>query len=315
MSYILSYSSVSHYKKRLPSQFGGSSRYYIVDGELIEKPSARINPDKVDVVLPKRYNARECPTTDLEDALVENVNKDFVPKPSQTISQKGYKLNKTKVRKRCFAFSRLKKSAKFFAFYTITFPSGLSDQSCYKFFNLWLTRCRKTGGLNSYLWVAERQKNETIHFHLLTNDYMEIKAVNGYMAKALSNGKKKEDEEALNSFDPKKYNGIDVKKVGNKREKLVGYLSKYITKNDIEFYRLPWHCSRDVSRLFTSVNFEMEDRDRYFDHLPEDLESYNVHYSEYLNTGGFKFMPDTKVFEDIDSANEVVYKSKQECFS
>lgn len=32
-----------------------------------------------------------------------------------------------------------------------------------------------------------------------------------------------------------------------------------------------------------------------------------MHESEYLNTGGFKFIPDPKVFEDIDSANEVVY--------
>jgi len=309
MTYILSYSSISKYKKRLTSQFGGSSRFHLVDGELIEKPSKRINPDKINIALPKRHNPRECPT-DLGEANIENIKRDFVPKPSQIISQKGYRLNKTKVRKRCFAFSRLKKSAKFFAFYTITFPSGLSDQSCYKFFNLWLTRCRKTGGLNSYLWVAERQKNKTIHFHLLTNDYMEIKEVNGYMAKALSNGRKKEDEETLKSFEPEKYNGIDVKKVGNTREKLVGYLSKYITKNDIEFYRLPWHCSRDVSRLFTTVNFDEEDSDRYFDLLPKSMDEYNIHYSEYLNTGGFRFIPDTNVFEDIDSANEAVYSVK-----
>jgi hypothetical protein len=138
---------------------------------------------------------------------------------------------------------------------------------------------------------------------------MEIKEVNGYMSKALSNGKKKEDEETLKSFEPEKYNGIDVKKVGNTREKLVGYLSKYITKNDIEFYRLPWHCSRDVSRLFTSTNFQDEDSDRYFELLPYSSIEYNLHYSEYLNTGGFKFIPDTRVFEDIDSANEAIYST------
>lgn len=59
---------------------------------------------------------------------------------------------------------------------------------------------------------------------------MEIKEVNGYMSKALTNGKKKETEEALKTVDSEKYNGIDVKKVGNTREKIVGYLSKYITK-------------------------------------------------------------------------------------
>jgi len=29
-----------------------------------------------------------------------------------------------------------------------------------------------------------------------------------------------------------------------------------------------------------------------------------------MNTGGFKFIPDTKVFEDIDSVNEAVYIEK-----
>lgn len=101
-----------------------------------------------------------------------------------------------------------------------------------------------------------------------------------------------------------------MKKVGNTREKIVGYLSKYITKNDIEFYRLPWHCSRNVSRLFTSTNFQEEDSDKYFDLIPESIEKYNVHYSDYYNTGGFKFIPDPKVFEDIDSANEAVYSAK-----
>lgn len=306
MSFILSYSSISHIKKRLPSQFGGSSRYHLVDGELIEKPSCRSNPDKVDVVLPVRHNAREY-QADLGEANIENFNSGFIPTLNESNQGSCYRLNKSKVKKRCFAFSRLKKSHKFFAFYTITFPSGLSDQSCYKYFNLWLTRCRKTAGLNSYLWVAERQKNSTIHFHLLTNDYMEIKSVNGYMSKALTNGKKKLDQEVLKTVDTEKYNGIDVKKVGNGREKLVGYLTKYITKNNIEFYRLPWHCSRDVSRLFTSVNFEYEDADKYFDQMPISLEHYNCHYTEYFNTGGFKFVPDTKVFVDIDSANEVVY--------
>lgn len=40
---------------------------------------------------------------------------------------------------------------------------------------------------------------------------------------------------------------------------------------------------------------------------PESIEKYNIHYSDYYNTGGFKFIPDSKVFEDIDSVNEVVY--------
>jgi len=55
------------------------------------------------------------------------------------------------------------------------------------------------------------------------------------------------------------------------------------------------------------VNFEEEDSNKYFDQLPESIANYNIHESEYLNTGGFKFIPDTKVFEDVDSANKAVY--------
>jgi hypothetical protein len=78
--------------------------------------------------------------------------------------------------------SRLEKSRKFLAFYSIRFPVGLPDEKAYKIFNTWFTRCRRDSGLKTYLWVAERQKNGTIHFHLLTNDFLPIKAVNGYMA-------------------------------------------------------------------------------------------------------------------------------------
>ena len=67
---------------------------------------------------------------------------------------------------------------------------------------------------------------------------------------------------------------------------------------------------RDVSRLFTKVNFEEEDSDKYFSQIPESIEKYNIHYSDYYNTGGFKFIPDLKFFEDIDSVNEVVYSVK-----
>ena len=70
---------------------------------------------------------------------------------------------------------------------------------------------------------------------MLTNDYMPIGTVNAYMAKTLSNGKKK-GHEKLQKVDTDNYNGIDVKKVGKNRKTLIGYLTKYITKNNIEFY-------------------------------------------------------------------------------
>lgn len=60
-----------------------------------------------------------------------------------------------------------------------------------------------------------------------------------------------------------KCNGVDVKMVKGTQKSHVTYLEKYISKNDIEFYRLLWHCSRDVSRLFTSQNYDESEEDKF----------------------------------------------------
>ncbi len=73
------------------------------------------------------------------------------------------------------------------AFYSISFPAGLSDSSCYQILNTCLTRIRKWRKKFSYIWVAERQKNGTTHFHMLTNVYMGIGIVNGFFKVAIDN--------------------------------------------------------------------------------------------------------------------------------
>jgi hypothetical protein len=302
MSYTLSYSSYARHQAPLKSEFGGSSKYSVIDGEITPKAKPRIIPKtkKEDTSTPD-CGEREI-FTDVEDIKHSTLEIDDKP-PTK------FKLNKSKVRKRCNALSRLEKSKKFLAFYTITFPEGLSDADCYKFFNLWLTRCRRTGGLTTYLWVAERQKNHTIHFHMLTNDYMPIGKVNGYMAKALSNVGKKGHEKLL-KVETAKYNGIDVKKVGGKRKALIGYLTKYITKNNIEFYRYPWHCSRNVSKLFNSQHIRDENSEVLLSKLPNDPDKYKIHVTDFCIVSAFKFIPDDKIFGEIDFVNELVYKTE-----
>ena len=302
MSFVLSYTSITNHLKNPKSEFGGSSKYAVIDGELIQKFKPNTRPQtKIANTYSPDYDEREI-FTDAEK--IYHTTLEIEDKPATK-----FKLNKSKVRKRCFALSRLEKSKKFLAFYTITFPEGLSDADCYKFFNLWLTRCRKTGGLTTYLWVAERQKNATIHFHMLTNDFMPINIVNGYMVKALTNVKKK-GHEKLSNVDTSVYNGIDVKKVGKKRKTLIGYLTKYITKNDIEFYRLPWHCSRNVSKLFTSQYIHDKESEVLLSKLPQDPKKYKILYNDYCEVIAFRFIPDDKIFGDIDSVNELVYKNE-----
>lgn len=116
--------------------------------------------------------------------------------------------------------------------------------------------------------------------------------------------------EALKEIEVEKYNGVDVKKVGKSKNGLISYMAKYVTKNDVEFYRLPWHCSRDVSRLFTSINYDDEEEDKYYDQLPESAENYTVKIEEYYKVAGFKFRPDQKIYEDLDIINEIIYKQQ-----
>lgn len=303
MAITLSYSSFSNHSSSIKSEFGGSSKYGVKNGEVypFSKPNVKNRNFK-------KFKITDCKIDDHGRIISEGT--EVAPQIETKEKPSGkYKLNKSKVKKRCFALSRLQKSKKFLAFYTITFPEGLSDAECYQLYNTWLTRCRKTSGLTTYLWVAERQKNLTVHFHMLTNDFMKIDVVNSYMVKALGNFKKKGNKK-LENVDTAIYNGIDVKKVGKKRKTLVGYLTKYITKNNIEFYRLPWHCSRNASKLFTSQNFRDKINERISRKLPDDESKYYIHHSSYCEVHAFKFIPDDDIFLDIDRVNEIVYNKE-----
>lgn len=288
MTLMLGYNSLTSTKNKVASHFGGSSRHQVIDGEIIE-----VIKKIPDVKLGKNNFLKQK----------GNVNADQLKEKNKRI----YKLNKSKVRNKCNALCRLEMSKEFLAFYTITFPAGLSDIKCYKLFNVWLTRCRRDAGLNTYMWVAERQKNGTIHFHLLTNDYMPIQNVNRFMAISI-NRELKKGLDGLEEVDIDKYNGVDVKRVGKKRNSIKSYLTKYVTKNNIEFYRLPWHCSRNISRLFTSINFEKEESERYLEKLPTDRNKYIEYSNEYIKVKGFKFNPPESLYEELDSVNESIIK-------
>ena len=165
----------------------------------------------------------------------------------------GYRLNKTKVRDKCTAFFELEHSRKFCAFYSVSFPKGNTEEQIYKVWNSFLTNLRKTYGLKDYLWVAEYQKNGTLHYHMIVNVFMDIRRVNRAMAIALFH------QQMLGDVAIDKYNGVDVQRVTGSREKLNSYLTKYVSKSENHNYkRAPWRCSQSVSALFTSVEIDAE---------------------------------------------------------
>ena len=96
---------------------------------------------------------------------------------------------------------------------------------------LFLNQMRKTYKLNSYIWVAERQKNGRIHYHMLADmPKWDMKAKtnlqNTYYKVMKNAGINVHPTNSLR-LPPKKNGGAVVKS----RERSIKYLTKYISKN------------------------------------------------------------------------------------
>jgi hypothetical protein len=185
------------------------------------------------------------------------------------LRQKLYKVHKTEVRNRIFAMINTQRGKKELYFWTITFPEKTPDSVCYRLFNTWLTTCRQKKWLREYLWIAERQQNGTIHFHIAIPHRMSVVAANNAMRTTLRTAATK-NEIPFNIYQCRRYNGIDIAKNRKTRRvtnfaikkgsrSLANYLTKYCTKNDSTFNHLAWHNSRGFSSLFTGITFTTDE--------------------------------------------------------
>lgn len=299
MFYQLSRLGISEINQRgFGSQFSGSSKYKSWNDELITKEKPR--------------KIIEMPT-DTEPPQVEDL---------EVKEKKGYSLRKNKIRNKILNFFSLNASKKFCAFYSISFPKAFPDDIAYKILNTWLTRCRQDLGLKSYLWVAERQKNNTLHFHLITNNFMPIRKANSFMRECIKTQNSKNNlgisENIIN-----RYNGVDVDNIWenkkgrqkksrlNKTEatrKISYYLTKYISKNNTTSQRLPWHCSRDISALFISINYKDVTMSEVADIVSNNPEAVTSYYSEHFTMHYFKFVPLEEWFTPLIDINNKVYE-------
>lgn len=187
------------------------------------------------------------------------------------VIEKKYTINKPEIRQRIYAMIAGQPSnRKELYFWTITFPLKTADQTIYKLFNTWLTKLRQKKMLQNYLWVAERQQNGTLHFHMCVPHRMNAKIANREMMICLCTASKaKQIDYSIHAC--KRYNGVDIAK--NRKEKkvtnfalgkrgrraLTNYITKYITKNQGTFTHLAWHNSRGFSCLFTGVTFTVDE--------------------------------------------------------
>lgn len=173
-----------------------------------------------------------------------------------------YCVDKKKVSHRILNFYKAQRGEKMLYFWTVSFPLKTSDDTGYRLLNKWLTRLRQEKILRSYLWIAERQQNGTIHYHIAVNQKMNVQKANRYMRAAIAT----EVEKGTIKWDRvqvMRYNGVDLAKdrktkrvinfaKGKKSKALSSYLTKYVTKNNEKFNHLAWHCSRDYSNLVTA---------------------------------------------------------------
>lgn len=207
----------------------------------------------------------------------------------KTKQKREFTFNRKAIYTRALVFSDLEQSKQFLAFYTISFPAGTDDIKCRQALHTLLVRLKETFNLRGYVLVCERQKNGTLHFHMLVNDHMPVRysdkddpqyqrpSVNSFLQVTLYNlgvyetiGERNSDG-TLKNGDARKFNGVDVElvvkdgqSVQRKKKKqystdevkkrVLGYLIKYISKGEKTKWDFrPWRCSHSVSCLFTSA--------------------------------------------------------------
>lgn len=132
-------------------------------------------------------------------------------------------------------------------FYTITTcqsENGMSDKQVVKAFSQVLENWKRTYGLKFYMWVAERQQNGSLHFHIFANgdkvDFSENSDIIAYLNR---------------KFPMTNSNVINGKRVYSKS--VSKYLTKYITKNEVSLTIRPSQISHQLS-----ADYEIN-RDKY----------------------------------------------------
>lgn len=236
-------------------------------GNKLLREGAKKNPVKKPG---KKLSTSICNASDVGVQISENLltqQTDISTKKTDlsTVKPRLYSVNKQLVRQRLLGYINTMKGEKELYFWTVTFFEGMPDDKAYQVFNIWLTSLRQYGMLKEYLWVAERQQNNTIHFHIAIPHKMPVYKANAMMAGTLKTFAKR-GEIPVTVYQCRKYNGVDIAKNRNTKRvtnfavkkgvrSLTIYLTKYVTKNSGFFTHLAWHNSRGYSAIFTGVTF------------------------------------------------------------
>lgn len=264
------------------------------------------------------------PTTLQRRLILEKYSK-TTPKRRSKDSRTNYDINKRLLTKRLWLLMVNRKVCKRLTFWTISFPIGTSDGVAYVLLNSWLTNLRTHHNLENYIWIAERQKNQTIHFHIFLAGYIDARKANKAMKSALTTQLRKDKIDKEQAKQISTYNGVHLSKTKNgkvinlagmasnkQRVLAMAYVTKYVTKAPTDksqkFTRLRWFCSRQISRFPLSMQLQIEEVEEHF------LEYHSVESHKHLNIEGvidlyiFSFIPKSPAF--LNYLDYVAEKSK-----
>lgn len=221
-------------------------------------------------------------------------------------TKRYYKINKSYIKKRMFAFFNLKATRRFCKFITVSYPEGTEDDTCHKLYNIFMTRIRKKYKFVDYVWVTERQQNGTLHFHMLVNRYLPIWEINNYMKIAINNLIEKNEIQYKNG-DWLNYNGVDLSKKVGTTKAMAKYITKYVTKNTTTSTRLANYCSITVSRLFSSQIFTIEELEK-LEYTDKIKINKNIFFSnEFIDYYLVEVKNLNFVFKELFKINEIIY--------
>lgn len=181
----------------------------------------------------------------------------------KTARSNHYTVNKRKVRSRLTNFMNSEQGCKAMYFYTLSFPSQINYNTAYKLLNSTLTTLRKDHGLKHYLWIAERQKRGTIHYHIAIFQHIKVRIVNDIVKKYLKHSIRL-DNINWSITAANNYNGVDIAKDRKTRiptnfadkskvKKISSYITKYVTKGNDNFDRQAWNSSRSLAAVSDGI--------------------------------------------------------------
>ena len=282
--------------------FGGSSKF-------------RHDLESNDLVLKNQYGKtgpvcdQNCDISELNSKLSFDSNANLettenIQYKPKRIRKIGRSVNKKLATQRIWALFSLKTAKKTLNFVTISFPLGLPDDIAYTALNTFLTRLRKDYRMKLYVWVAERQKNGTIHYHILIPQFLPVRLTNYKMAKILDHLISKNNLNTLN-FSKLKYNGVDIKEVKGNKKLVAAYVCKYVTKSDAEFEHLAWFCSHSVSALFTNWTTDCDNDIRAV--MKDRIGFVNAYSNDFCFTAFLDDLSHSIFIKLLGAANDYVF--------